>query len=424
MFLDLPRVNVQPARYHHVLLAVNYVKVAVLVAAGQVAGGEPAVAHYRCGLGGLAVEPIQQIWRARIELAYLAGRHLEAFIIEQAHFVERKGPPDTLLAQQLVRGAQVGDHSGLGRSVGLVQQPSAPVLDYSLLGRLRQRRCVRHDRPQSRESAAPAVEHRRFLAEDGMEVRRHHEYAGEGVGAELPQHQFRIEFWQHVDRPAEIERRHDEGEACAVCHRRNPELQVVRTVAAILHRHSVEGQGTRTVRNDDSLWLAGSAGAVDEREGVGLANRLERQDRRRAGDPGLVLVAEDDAALDAGEARCRHRFGRLRVGNDHPCATVVAGLGNLPRRQPRAQRRDHCTGIRQAAYEFRILDAVGRHDRDTVAGPQPRSDGRARYASHALGQFTVAAGHTLAKQCRLAWGAVGGGVQATGQQQRAVGGVG
>ena len=71
--LDLARVHVEAAADDHVLGAVDDVVEAVLVAAGQVAGAEPAVAHHLGGRLGPVVVALHDVVAADRDLADLVG---------------------------------------------------------------------------------------------------------------------------------------------------------------------------------------------------------------------------------------------------------------------------------------------------------------------------------------------------------------
>ena len=183
-------------------------------------------------------------------------------------------------------------------------------------------------------------------------MRRHHEHTGEAAVGKPLKHARRLEAGRDLHEAAEVQRGHREGETSAVRHRRQRQKPVIRSVAAVLHRHGMEGQCTRAMGDQDSRGLTGRAGAVHECERTGLRDLRQLIDGQRLDrhHPAFAGFADDKQTLHrTGGQHGNCLLGKREQGrvDDQQTRSAVAAcryyLGSGTARIERRDDQSHVT---------------------------------------------------------------------------------
>src|SRR5262249_46779627 len=150
----LTGIDVHAARDDLVVLAIDEIDVALVVAKTDIAGGEPSVPKGGSGLFGAVEVAVEEVGRGAEELTDLPVRRLVPFVREESHQRADERQPDGAGLAQLIGRSNHRDSPALGGPVRLEQEPLAEMADDALLEVLRERRRVRDERAQ-RMSAVP-----------------------------------------------------------------------------------------------------------------------------------------------------------------------------------------------------------------------------------------------------------------------------
>ncbi|KAI1698543.1 hypothetical protein Ddc_19063 [Ditylenchus destructor] len=370
----------------HVLLAVDDVEEALFIAAREVAGQQPAVAHRLGAERGLAPVAGEDVLAADDDLADLADRDLAALFVDDEHLGLSIGPaagrePMRRARQCLgvIAGGQRG-HGGGGfaQSVALGQHGADAAPGFLDAGR-RHRRGAVAELAQAGEIG---------LIEEGLFQQRvdhggDHEGVGDAVLTDRLEEGLRLEAVEEVERRAGVE----EGLHQHAARMRDRADQ----------RDAVAGPGRALVAEQH---LADACAAIAEglHRGLDLAGRAGREmqdgevilrhgdvDRSVGGDghQGLdVKVAvgragEADEVTDRGEAgRVRAAMGEAGAGEEDQRLGAFGDVAGLVLGEAGVERDLHQTGLEERGFQHHQRGRVARLHGDSVALGQAQSDQR------------------------------------------------
>ena len=374
--LDLAGVDVDPAGDDQVLLAVDDVHVALVVADDDVAAGEEAVVG-RAGGGGLrvVVVAVHQVRRAAEQLARLAGRHRLAGVVDDPELGEVPRVADRARLAVLVDRPQVGDDAGLGRAVELVHADVRERRHHPLLERPRQRGGVEVERVQAGQVVRARRRRRRAprsicacVGTRNADCTRSRSTSAEEL--------LGVPGAQHGDGAAGEDRRVAEREAGAVVHRRDRRGDAGPVPRPHSSARHVEGERPAAVGDQHALGAAGRARGVGDAERVLLADRDPRVDARSARGQRPRRTAVAGTAAEGQASRqvrdVADHAGERVVEDERPgaglCSRMKRGLG---RGQPGVERHHHQPGLGDAGGDLGVLQPVAEQHGHPVPGCSP-----------------------------------------------------
>src|SRR5215813_2173345 len=142
-FFDVLRINLHAAGIDHVFLTIDKVEISLIVNMAQIASMNPSIAD-RLGCQIVAVDiPGHGNWAAANNLAYLTRRAVAAFLIDDAHVVERRRYPDRACLAHRVGAVKQRDEA-FSDPVNFVKAIWQDAVDMFLVG-LMQRRAEREN---------------------------------------------------------------------------------------------------------------------------------------------------------------------------------------------------------------------------------------------------------------------------------------
>ena len=132
-FFDVLRINLHAARIDHIFLAIDKVEIALIIHIAQIASVNPSITDgLRCQIIAVDV-PGHRDWAAAYNLAHLTGSAVAAFLIDNAHVVERWRYPDRACLAHSVRAVKECDEA-FGDPVNFVEAIRQDAVEMFLAG--------------------------------------------------------------------------------------------------------------------------------------------------------------------------------------------------------------------------------------------------------------------------------------------------
>ena len=379
--LDFLGVDVDATADHHVLLAIDQEKIALLVEVAEVAGDKPAVAD-----GGLGFRGLPPITRNHRRAAYqnfadLPGGQVVSLVIDDAHFrVHRfpagRGQASRLLGRAVEHMVLADEKSGLD---GFGQSVTLGVTAGQTFERLGQDR-GRH-RPAAVEQQSKAakvgagdirvVHHR--VDHGGHQERDRHALGGNGVhpgrGVELLEND--LSATEH-----HVGHAHEHG--AHVVDRRCDQIDVM--ASAAIGDELIESIGDQiAMRNHRALGQTGGAAGEENGEGIGILARGDEWMTMNPREHRFVVGASGRAGANGpaskqGRQQRPNLGGAAQVsgtGDQQRRLGVIENLGHLAGGEPVIHRHGDHAGTGGAEVQLDIFRTIGQQDGDAVAGMQP-----------------------------------------------------
>ena len=367
-FLDFARIDVHAPGDDHILLSIDDINVSVAITLGHVPDRHPAVAEDALGFHRLVPVAAEHEGRTTEELADLPGSALGTILADDPDLREGVRQTHATRLPELVRGSQTGDQACLGGTVDLEQAVFAEILDDLLLQDLRQGRGVGDDPRQGRASVPR--EHRLIERKNLVEMRGHHEYAGDPAVHEPVEHGFGVELVHDLGRAAHEQSRHREGKTPTVAHRRHRQEMIVGRETTEFRRGAVGNQGARPVRKQHAFGPSGRSRGVGNAPGVRFVDVRPRDRLAALFKPSLVLRTDHDDPDVRREACCAHHRLGGSIGEDNSNLRIRTDRRQLYGRVTAVDGGRGDARLGKPADQFDVLDAVPGNDGRVVTGTQ------------------------------------------------------
>src|SRR5450759_2423949 len=417
--VDLARVDVEAAGDYHVFLAVDNIKVAILVHGGDITGVKPPVLERFRGLLGLVPVALHHLGPADEELSGLVDAELQLVVVDVHYPAVRVGEWEAHRADFLhpQDGVRVGYRRGFGQPVTLAEYAPGDVAE--LLKHLHRQR--------GRAAVAelylvdPVRESLRMVQDGGIDG-WHTREEGWLVCLYRLKHHVDLELrYEEHGRGVENRVVHRHGLAVRVEERYHAEVDILAPLGELpgpcAYLECVRQEVP--VGEHDTLGHAGGpacilqCGQVLQRvdldvrdirrrlryhieEVVGIRSFFGGRFHRRlhvVGDAGYDAPLERNILLDSLDA------GMEEVEVDHGLgARVVELVLYLPLDVQRADVGDHPASLQDAVIRDEHLRAVCQHERDSVTLPDPHVGQRGSHAPRFVLQLGV--GHLLVEEYR------------------------
>ena len=368
--LDVPRIDVHPARDDHVLLPVHEVEIALLVHIAEIARVEPPVHDGPGGQIGALVVPLHHERAAAADLADLAPGYVAPRLVHDAHLVEADRHAHGSRLAHRVRPVQ-DRHEPLGEPVELVEAAGEGGVEPMLVLEMERRA----DRLDHLDGAKPRRIELRMIQERD-DLRRHQDQVGDPGALDLREHAAGVEGRMQEIGPAEEHPGHEVQEGAVEDHGPRVEEDALRRHPE--HRGEQRAvTGANVVRVHDALGLAGGAAGIDDVVRIGAGEAGVRGLRLRRGADQLVKAAiprprpfDEHPAVGPDARHLGPRAierGRERRRGDDQFRVRVPEQGHEPGLlEERAERHRDEAALGDGAVDLDLLEAIRQHRGDLV----------------------------------------------------------